>query len=171
MKNTEPIKLSAIMAYRIISMEQIHLLQRILIRRLWLDNYFYGGIFSLQNQKNKTHFTFGGGWNEYDGKHYDIVTWAQQGFPKNYTYFNMPANKRDLNLYAKLLQTFGSGFSGFVDVQGRFVNYKINGFESNPEIIINKNYTFFNPKAGISFNKNNYQAYAFLFCCCQRTQP
>ena len=25
-----------------------------LIRRLWLDNYFYGGIFSLQYQKNKT---------------------------------------------------------------------------------------------------------------------
>ncbi len=70
-------------------------------------------------QKNKTHFTFGGGWNKYDGKHYDIVTWAQAGFPKDYTYSNLPANKQDLNLYAKLLQTLGSGFSVFADVQGQ----------------------------------------------------
>jgi iron complex outermembrane receptor protein len=130
-----------------------------LIRRLWLDNYFYGGIFSLQFQKNKTHLTFGGGWDEYDGKHYDIVTWAQRGFPNDDVYSNVPANKRDLNLYGKLLQNFGSGFSGFADVQGRFVNYDIKGFESNPDIRINKRYTFFNPKIGISFNKNNFQVY------------
>ena len=130
-----------------------------LIRRLWLDNYFYGGIFSIKLQKNKTHFTFGGGWNEYDGKHYDIVTWAQAGFPKDYTYSNVPANKQDLNLYAKLLQTLGSAFVAFADVQGRLVNYNIRGFESSPGIRINKNYTFFNPKAGISFNKNSYQVY------------
>src|SRR5665647_2285571 len=101
-----------------------------LIRRLWLDNYFYGGIFSLQFQKNKTHVTFCGGWDEYDGKHYDVVTWAQQGgFPNDYVYTNVSANKRDLNLYGKLLQTLGSGFSAFADIQGRFVNYDIKGFE------------------------------------------
>ncbi|MEO8862619.1 MAG: TonB-dependent receptor plug domain-containing protein [Ginsengibacter sp.] len=131
-----------------------------LVRRLWLDNYFYGGIFSLQYQKNKSHFTFGGGWDEYDGKHYDIVTWAQQGFPKNYTYSDLPATKKDFNIYAKLLQTFGAGFSGFADVQARFVNYNIKGFESNPDILINRNYTFFNPKIGLSYNRNDLQVYA-----------
>jgi iron complex outermembrane receptor protein len=131
-----------------------------LVRRLWLDNYFYGTIFSLQYQKNKTQLTFGGGLDEYDGKHYDIVTWAQQGgFPKNYIYSNVPATKTDINLYGKLLQTFGSGFSGFADVQGRLVHYDIKGFEDNPELIINKHYTFLNPKVGISFNRDNYQAY------------
>ncbi|MEP6927776.1 MAG: TonB-dependent receptor plug domain-containing protein [Ginsengibacter sp.] len=130
-----------------------------LVRQLWLDNYFYGGIFSIQVQKNKAHFTLGGGWNEYDGKHYNIVVRAEQGFPKDYTYSDLPANKHDFNLYAKLLQTLGSGFSMFADVQGRLVNYNIKGFESNPEISIDKHYTFFNPKAGISFNKNNYQFY------------
>ncbi len=131
-----------------------------LIRRLWLDNYFYGGIFSAQYQKNKTHITLGGGWDEYDGKHYDIVTWATQGFPNNYVYSNVPANKRDLNLYGKLLQNLGSGFSAFVDLQGRFVNYDIKGFEDNPGLRINKHYTFFNPKVGISLNRSNFQAYA-----------
>ncbi|MDQ2862213.1 MAG: TonB-dependent receptor [Bacteroidota bacterium] len=131
-----------------------------LIRRLWLDNYFYGGIFSLQYQKNKTHVTLGGGWDEYNGKHYDIVTWAEKGFPKEYTYFNAPATKKDFNIYGKLLQTFGSGFSGFADVQGRFINYNIKGFDSNPEIVIEKTYTFINPKIGFSFNRHNLQAYA-----------
>jgi iron complex outermembrane receptor protein len=130
-----------------------------LIRRLWLDNYFYGSIFSLQYQKNKTHFTFGGGWTEYDGKHYDVVTWAQQGFPADYTYFNKPAKKNDLNFYAKLMQTLGSGFTGFLDLQERFVKYKIDGFESHSDLSVTKNYAFFNPKAGISFNKKNFQTY------------
>jgi iron complex outermembrane receptor protein len=130
-----------------------------LVKRLWLDNYFYGSIFSLQYHKNKTQFTFGGGWTEYDGRHYDVVTWAQQGFPDNYTYFNAPAKKNDFNLYAKLMQSFGSGFTGFLDMQGRFVRYMINGFKDHPDIFIDKKYSFFNPKAGISFNRNNYQAY------------
>jgi len=131
-----------------------------LIRRLWLDNYFYGSIFSLQYHKHKTELTFGGGWTEYDGKHYDIVTWAQQGFPANYKYFNAPAKKNDLNLYAKVMQSLGGGFTGFLDFQGRFINYRINGFEDHPELQIQKSYTFFNPKAGISFNKKDYQVYA-----------
>jgi len=130
-----------------------------LTRRLWLDNYFYGSIFSLQYHKNKTQLTFGGGWTKYDGKHYDIVTWAQQGFPADYTYFNSTAQKNDLNFYAKVMQSFGSGFTGFLDLQERFVKYKIDGFESHPDLSVTKNYSFFNPKAGISFNKNNYQAY------------
>jgi len=131
-----------------------------LIRRLWLDNYFYGSIFSLQYHKHKTELTFGGGWTEYDGKHYDIVTWAQQGFPANYKYFNAPAKKNDLNLYAKVMQSLGGGFTGFLDFQGRFINYRINGFEDHPDLQIQKSYTFFNPKAGISFNKKDYQVYA-----------
>lgn len=131
-----------------------------LIRRLWLDNYFYGSIFSLQYHKNKTSLTFGGGWTQYDGQHYDIVTWAQQGFPKDYKYFNAPATKEDLNLYAKVMQSLGGGFTGFLDLQQRLINYRINGFDDHPEMDISKSYSFFNPKAGISFNKDNYQAYA-----------
>ncbi len=36
-----------------------------LIRQLWLNNYFYGAIFSLQYKYKKTQFTFGGGWDKY----------------------------------------------------------------------------------------------------------
>ena len=53
-----------------------------LIRQLWLDNNFYGTIFSVQHKNTKTQFTLGGGWNKYDGKHYGIVTWATTGISK-----------------------------------------------------------------------------------------
>ncbi len=131
-----------------------------LIRQQWLNNYLYGSIFSVQYQKNKTQITFGGGWNQYDGGHYGIVKWAQAGgFPSNYSYYNNPATKNDLNFYLKWMQNLGSGFTAFADIQERFIKYDIHGFKANPQINISKNYSFLNPKAGISYNKNNYQAY------------
>ncbi len=130
-----------------------------LVRRLWLDNYFYGTIFSFQHNKNKTQLTFGGGLNNYEGKHYNIVTWTQYGNFGQHRYVDLPANKNDVNFYGKILQTLGAGFSGYVDLQGRFVNYHISGFDSHPEIDIRKSYAFFNPKMGITFNKKDVQVY------------
>jgi iron complex outermembrane receptor protein len=130
-----------------------------LVRQLWLNNNFYGSIFSIQQQNAKTQFTFGGGWNKYDGKHYGIVTWAQYGFPEDYRFYNLNAHKTDLNLYAKLLQQFSQHWQAFGDIQLRNIDYKINGFEDHPSLVIDKKYIFVNPKAGITYNKNNYQAY------------
>ena len=133
------------------------------VRQKWLDNYLYGSILSLQYQKSRTQITIGGGWNQYDGGHYGIVKWADKGgFPVDYKYYDNPATKNDLNVYGKVQHTIGAGFTAFVDVQGRFLNYEINGFKSNPDIYLNKKYQFFNPKAGISFTKNNYQVYGSL---------
>ncbi len=130
-----------------------------LIRQLWLDNYFYGTIFSFQKQTNKSRFTLGGGWNKYDGKHYGIVTWAQLGFPKDYRFYNHTGYKQDFNLYYKIQQNLSNHWQGFGDIQVRDVKYDINGFRNNPQLIIKKNYLFINPKLGITYNKNNYQAY------------
>ncbi len=130
-----------------------------LVRRLWLNNNFYGNIFSFQQKNNSSEFTVGGGLNKYDGKHYGIVTWAQNGFPKDYRYYNLTANKTDINLYAKLQQQLSSHWQGFADVQARSVKYKINGFRKNPAIFLNNKYLFINPKIGVTYTQNNYQAY------------
>src|ERR1700761_4166067 len=59
-----------------------------LIRQRWLDNYFFGGIFSLQYKKNNTQFTPGGGMDRFNNKHFGNVIWAQNGgFPDNYQYY------------------------------------------------------------------------------------
>ncbi|MBA3675425.1 MAG: TonB-dependent receptor [Chitinophagaceae bacterium] len=130
-----------------------------LIRQLWLDNNFYGTIFSLQKQTNKSQFTLGGGWNKYDGKHYGVVTWAEVGFPNDYKYYDLSAYKQDINIYSKLQQQINKNWQGFADIQARIIKYNINGFKKNPQLILNKNYFFINPKFGVTYNKNNYQAY------------
>jgi iron complex outermembrane receptor protein len=131
-----------------------------LIRQRWLDNYFYGGIYSIQYKDNSTSLTLGGGWTEYDGSHYGNVIWAAQGgVLPDYEYYNVPAKKTDFNVYMKWQQQLGKRFNSFADLQWRQVNYWINGFDNNPAIIIYNHYNFFNPKAGISYNEGPLQAY------------
>ncbi len=132
-----------------------------LIRRLWLDNYFYGTIFSLQYQKNKTQVIFGGGYNTYDGKHYGEIKWAavQAAVPPDYRWYDLTAHKKDFSVYNKWIQQWGGHWQGFVDLQFRNIDYKINGFPYNPGLLINENYSFLNPKIGITYNHKNWQAY------------
>ncbi len=132
-----------------------------LVRRLWLDNYFYGTVFSLQYQQNKTTLIAGGGWNKYDGKHFGEISWAsiQAAVPKGYTWYNLPAGKSDLSGYIKWTQKLSENWQTFADLQVRSVNYSINGFRNNPTLSINNKYLFVNPKAGITYSKNNTQIY------------
>ncbi|MBA2250170.1 MAG: TonB-dependent receptor [Chitinophagaceae bacterium] len=130
-----------------------------LVRRLWLHNNFYGTVFSLQYQHGKTQATLGGGWDKYDGKHFGIVTWAPQGFPSNYRYYDHEAHKSEVNIYTKVQQQLGTHLQAFGDIQLRNVKYDLNGFENNPDLNISKNYLFINPKLGITYYKNKWQTY------------
>jgi iron complex outermembrane receptor protein len=132
-----------------------------LIRRLWLDNNFYGGIFSLQYQHKKTQLIIGSGWNRYEGKHYGEIIWAQvqNAVPQNYRYYDNPAHKEDFSAFTKWTQQIASKWQTYVDLQVRTIDYTINGFTDNPDIKIKKNYFFFNPKAGITYSNKNMQAY------------
>ncbi|MBC7904496.1 MAG: TonB-dependent receptor plug domain-containing protein, partial [Gemmatimonadaceae bacterium] len=64
-----------------------------LVRQLWLDNNFYGGIFSLIRKGAGNQLTIGGGWNQYDGKHYGRIPWAMMGIPKNFQNYYYEATK------------------------------------------------------------------------------
>ena len=133
-----------------------------LVRRLWLDNYFYGSIFSLQYQKNKTQIIFGGGYNAYDGKHFGEIKWAAvpAAVPKDYRWYNSTAYKKDFSVYNKWIQQWSSHWQSFADVQFRNINYTIHGFRDNPALQINENYAFLNPKIGITYSNKNWQLYA-----------
>ena len=132
-----------------------------LIRRLWLDNNFYGTVFSLQHQKKNTQLTIGGGWNGYDGKHFGEIIWAQvqPAVPVNYKWYNLTAYKKDLSLFTKWTQQWGTNWQTYADLQVRNVNYTINGFRDNPAMKVNNSYTFLNPKMGITYSNKNWQAY------------
>jgi iron complex outermembrane recepter protein len=131
-----------------------------LIRQLWLDNEFFGQVFSLQAKGKTTQFTLGGGWNRYNGNHFGKVIWATAGVPDGYKWYDHDAYKTDLNLFGKLQQRIADGFEAFADLQYRRVLYNLDGFRNTPSVKIRQTYDFINPKLGITWFTDKHQVYA-----------
>jgi iron complex outermembrane recepter protein len=131
-----------------------------LVRQLWLENNFYGNIFSLQLKHKLSQFTLGGGWTRFDNNHYGDIIWAQNGLPApTVRWYDHDAKKTDLNVYFKQQTQFVPNWYLFYDLQYRHVSYDIEGFRNNPSVAINSDFDFFNPKAGISYVKNGWKGY------------
>jgi iron complex outermembrane receptor protein len=130
-----------------------------LVRQLWLNNDYFGQIFSFQQKTKKDELTFGGGWNRYTGAHYGQVVWTQVQPNIFSRYYYLDADKTDINFYAKWQHQLSANFDGFADLQYRNVRYNIYGFQYNPDIIIHAKYNFINPKAGISFHQKDWSGY------------
>jgi iron complex outermembrane receptor protein len=130
-----------------------------LVRQKWLDNYFYGQIFSAQYKKKKHELTIGGGWNVYDGNHHGDIIWAKYGFDNGFHYYNNDARKSDVNIYAKWQYQLATHWSLFTDMQYRHVQHKMKGFDNNPSLFINRKFDFLNPKTGITYTAGSWQAY------------
>jgi iron complex outermembrane receptor protein len=134
-----------------------------LIRQKWLDNDFYGTTFSANYQSNKLDFIFGGSYNKYEGNHFGKVIWARYAGPSELgdRYYEDRATKTDGTAFAKANYQVNDQWSLFGDLQIRNVNYKANSFETG---VVNDNFSFFNPKAGLNYtvnSKNNvYFSYA-----------
>src|SRR5438552_8727631 len=129
------------------------------IRQLWLNNNFYGNIFSLQYHNAKTEFTFGGAYTRYEGDHYGKLIWAKNGLTGPDIWYNHDAFNGDFNSYAKLLQKFSKRWNAYIDLQYRNVKYNINGFEDNPTLNINNRYNFLNPKLGFTYTNHGWSGY------------
>ena len=131
-----------------------------LVRQRWLDNYYYGQTASLQYKDNADELTFGAGWTKYDGKHYGNISWMQTGaVSKDYRYYDYPATKSDINFYTKWQHQLATHWTGFADLQYRHVNHDMKGFEGSPTLFVNRSFDFINPKIGITYHKNDVQAY------------
>ncbi len=130
-----------------------------LIRRQWLDNYFYGTTFSLLfNPGGKSHFNFGGAYNQYRGLHFGEVIWSQyaSSIPINYRYYSFNGFKTDLNTYLKYSIQIG-GLTINADAQYRRIEYQFLGYDENKNNTTqNVRLNFFNPKLGLNylFGKN-----------------
>ena len=130
------------------------------VRRLWLNNDFFGQIFSFQQKGARHQFTLGGGANRYTGDHYGEIIWTKAR-PLTYNkYYNNFANKTDVNVYAKWQQQVGKFIDLFGDLQYRYVHYNVGGSRSNPDLKVDTNYHFINPKVGISYRKGNWSGFA-----------
>lgn len=131
-----------------------------LIRRKWLDNDFYGFVFSTNYRKNKSDLTLGGGGNSYEGNHFGRVIWSKNGgIPNNdYEWYRGTGVKIDANAYARYNYKLTEKLNVSVDLQYRHINYEIDGIDDDLRDLTQMHrFDFFNPKAGLFYalNSNN----------------
>ncbi|MGM5469356.1 TonB-dependent receptor [Flavobacteriaceae bacterium LMO-SS05] len=137
------------------------------IRRRWLDNDFYVANAHANYKKEGLNLTFAASYSSYDGDHFGEIIWAQYAHEMSLRdhYYDGKGRKKDFSSFAKATYRMNDKVSLFGDLQWRLVDYKTFGLSSDRiPFNINKNYSFFNPKAGITYkinNKNNlYFSYA-----------
>jgi len=138
-----------------------------LIRRRWLDNDFYGAVFSANYQKDNLNVILGGGYNSYQGDHFGEVIWAR--FASNSEirdrYYEDDSNKTDFNVYTKANYALNDKWSLFADLQYRRVGYLANGEDTG---LVDDTFKFFNPKAGVVYDMNANNNFYFSYAVANR---
>jgi len=136
-----------------------------IVTQRWLNNWFYGAIYSLEMKKQYFNFILGGGLNQYNGLHFGDVIWRETVMDDdqfNIRYYTNEAVKREANVYARLNANLGY-FHPFVDLQVRTYTYEGAGLDNDMiEIDFEDANTFFNPKLGVSFVPNQMHK-AFVY--------
>lgn len=139
------------------------------IRRRWLDNDFYGAIYSVTYTKDKWNIVLGGAANRYDGRHRGELIWAEytQGSSINDTFYLGKSTKSEASVYVKATYAISEKLEGYVDVQGRIINYSGKGEDLNSSTYLpydfDLQYNFFNPKAGLTYQlPNTGNVYAYM---------
>lgn len=145
-----------------------------LVRQKLVDSGFGGGVFSVNYKNNRLDASIGGGMNHYSNDHYGKVIWVENyigALSPDHEYYRNTATKLDGNLYAKANYSLTKGLSAYVDLQYRYIRYKIDGnndkwdWSVSPghlqKLDINEPFSFFNPKAGLFWQINpSHSAYA-----------
>ncbi|MEZ4720565.1 MAG: TonB-dependent receptor [Flavobacteriales bacterium] len=134
-----------------------------LVLRRWLDNHFYGGVYSLKYSKRALHLTFGGSYNRYVGDHYGEIIWSEYavGTSIRERYYFNSAKKSDLSNYAKA-EYFVGKLTFYADIQYRYLEYSAKGVDNDQRpIAINRHFNFLNPKAGVNYRMNSANNFYF----------
>ena len=125
-----------------------------LVRRRWLDNHFYGiimnGDYSISDNSN---IIIGGAYNIYEGEHYGRVPFIENVREFNFLrrYYDNKGTKKDANVYAKWNHAINNNLSIFTDLQYRTVSYTVDGDDEGVPVSIDEDFSFFNPKFGITY--------------------
>lgn len=144
-----------------------------LIRRRWLDNDFYGALYSLdyRSSNSQTAITLGGGLHRYEGRHFGEVIWARNAGNSEirHLYYDNDGLKTDGNVFVKAQQELSPRLSAYADLQLRWVDYTYLGYNNDlSRIDQNSQHTFFNPKAGLYYTISGRQAAYLSFGVAQR---
>lgn len=132
-----------------------------LIRRRWLDNDFYGGVFSTKYEAFNWDLTVGGGIHQYDGGHFGEVIWARNAGTSEIgdRYYDNNGNKLDANLFSKFNFEATDNLNIYLDAQIRTISYDFVGLTNDDtdgtrSIDQTDKLAFFNPKAGVVYKRS-----------------
>jgi len=104
--------------------------------------------------EDKFKLTLGGALNQYYGKHFGKIIWAQDASNSinDYKWYDGTGLKNDFNIYIKANIRLFRKFFLFGDLQYRDILYKMTGTleDLRPADQIHS-FSFFNPKAGVIY--------------------
>jgi iron complex outermembrane receptor protein len=129
-----------------------------MVVRKWLDNYFYGAIWSLVRDGAAAEWTLGGALNRYDGDHFGRIMWME--FPGDiypgYEWYRNRGLKDEFNIYGKVNTRVTGSLNAFLDLQYRYISYRFTGPDDDmKDLTASHTFSFFNPKAGLFWNSGS----------------
>lgn len=142
-----------------------------LVNRKWLDNRFYGVTYSVNYGGEKSDFMLGGGYSMYDGDHFGNVIWAKYygSSNPNHEWYRNKGKKKDYNFYTKYNYRAGEKLNLFADLQFRRIEYSITGIDDDlRDLGQSHDFTFFNPKFGVSYQPATNQKLYLSFAIANR---
>ena len=132
----------------------------------WLENHFAGFMISSKYISEPVDVQIGAAANNYLGHHYGTLEYLAKPtltpLPIHYEYYRNKANKIDANAYAKanwrVINRNQEKLALYADLQYRFVRYTLSGIndETMSELPISRDFHFFNPKAGLTYQNHGH---------------
>lgn len=144
-----------------------------MVQRKWLDNLFYGVVWSLLKQGSVAEWTLGGALNRYDGDHFGNILWME--YPGNiipgYEWYRNNGLKDEANIYGKVNTAVSATVNAFIDLQVRHIRYRFEGPDDDlRDLGGTHSFLFFNPKAGL-FWSNGSGSEAFVSAAVAHREP
>ena len=132
----------------------------------WLDNHFAGAVVSAKYISEQIDAQMGVAANDYIGNHWGILDYlatpSATSLPFHYEYYRNKSNKIDANVYGKVnwrvINRAQEKLAIYADLQYRFIRYSMRGLsdDSMKELPFDKNFHFFNPKAGLTYQNHGH---------------
>ncbi len=152
------------------------------IDRRWLDNDFYGILYSLNKKTEDFNANIGGSLNKYNGLHYGEYLWYDQinsnvnQYDFKEKFYDDFGDKGEFNIYAKIDYYITDKLTLYGDLQFRKIKYEA-GISANSTLTgyiedgfenLDKSFSFFNPKFGLFYNLNDNNNLFFSFARAHR---
>ena len=149
-----------------------------MIREKIMRNHLGGFNAAANYSVRDFDLTFGGSYSYYTCPHWGILDWVD-GLTSDQIggrWYDNDVDKQDANLFARADWQVGAGLRLFADLQYRYVSYTAWGENDNyisssvgmQPIDVDKQYHFFNPRAGISYTLAERNNFYFSFAVAQK---